>query len=130
MEIRGDKTSMRKIDISFIMAIVTSILKDKTKTLIVSPDEKSSREAIFETEKLLKQSGISGLDACTYEKDNQTKIKFKNGSFIEFVSPVKDSDVIRGRRSELPMLFYDYEYCNQDEINEVLEPFIRNDNTK
>ena len=127
MEIRGDKTSMRKIDISFIMAIVTSILKDKTKTLIVSPDEKSSREAIFETEKLLKQSGVSGLDACTYEKDNQTKIKFKNGNFIEFVSQVKDSDVIRGRRSEIPMWLYDYECYSQDDIDKVIEPFTRKD---
>jgi hypothetical protein len=103
------------------MAVCTSILKDNYKTLIALPDEEKSNEARLETEKLLHQGSCMGL--CTYEKDNM--IKFINGSSIEFVVPEKASDTIRGRRSKLPMLLYDYEYCNQEEIDKVLEPFMR-----
>jgi hypothetical protein len=107
------------------MAISSSILKDETKTLIVSPNEESSREARLETEKLLQQGSMVGLD--TYATDKI--IKFKNGSSIEFVVPEKDNGNCRGRRSQLPMWFYDYEYCfNQKEFDKVIEPFIRKEN--
>lgn len=103
------------------MAISSSILKDENKTLIVSPDEKSSKEARLETEKLLQQGSLVGL--ATSSTDNV--IKFKNGSMIEFIVPEKDNVNCRGRRSQLPMMLYDYEYCNQDGIDKIIEPFIR-----
>ena len=103
------------------MAICSSILKEENKTLIVSPDEEKSKEARFEIDKLLQQGSLVGLD--TYATDKI--IKFKNGSSIEFVVPEKESDIIRGKRSKLPMLLYDYEYCSQDDADRVIEPFIR-----
>ena len=88
-----------------IMAICSSILKDENKTLIVSPDEDKSNEARLETEKLLQQGCLVGLDA--YMSNN--RIEFKNGSIIEFAVPEKESDTIRGKR----MCLYDYEYCKK-----------------
>lgn len=102
------------------MAICTSILKEENKTLIASPDEEKNKEARLETEKLLLQGSLVGLD--TYASDN--KIVFKNGSTIEFIVPTKESDTIRGGRSKLPMWLYDYECYNKDDIDKVVEPFI------
>lgn len=102
-----------------ITAICTSILKEENKTLIVSTDEEKSKEARLETEKLLQQGSLVGLD--TYASD--TKIKFKNGSIIEFIVPEKESDVIRGKRSKSKMWLYDYERCNWDEVDKVIEQF-------
>ena len=82
-----------------IMAICVSILKEENKTLIVSPDEEKSNEARLETEKLLQQGCLVGLDA--YMSNN--RIEFKNGSVIEFAVPEKESDTIRGKR----MCLYD-----------------------
>lgn len=103
------------------MAICTSILKEENRTLIASPDEEKSKEARLETKNFLKQGSLIGLD--TYATDKM--IKFKNGSTIEFVVPEKENEVIRGKRSRLPMLLYDYEYCNQEDIDKVIEPFMR-----
>jgi hypothetical protein len=103
------------------MAVCSSILKEENKTLIASTDEERSKKARLETEKLLQQGCLVGMD--TYATDKI--IKFKNGSSIEFVVPEKDSGNCRGRRSELPMLLYDYEYCNQEDVDKVIEPFIR-----
>lgn len=61
-----------------------------------------------------------GLD--TYSKDN--KIEFKNGSTIEFISHTKENDTIRGKRRDLPMWLYDYEYCSQEDIDKAVEPLI------
>lgn len=102
------------------MAICTSILKEENKTLIVSPDEEKSKEARLETEKLLQQGSLVGLDTYAIDKI----IKFKNGSTIEFIVPEKGSDTIRGKRSKLPMWLYDYECCNQEDIDRVIEPFM------
>ena len=102
------------------MAICTSILKEETKTLIASPDEDKNKEARFETEKLLQQGSLVGLD--TYATDKI--IKFKNGSTIEFIVPDKESDTIRGKRSKLPMWLYDYECYNKEDINKAIEPFM------
>jgi hypothetical protein len=119
---------MRMINIKFkdtsklIMAICSSMLKEENKTLIVSPDEEKSKEAILETNKLLQQGSLVGLD--TYSSDN--RIVFKNGSTIEFVVPEKESDTIRGKRSKLPMWLYDYEYYDKEEVDKGLEPFINN----
>jgi len=96
-------------------------LKDENKTLIVSPDEEKSIEARLEAEKLLQQGSVVGLD--TYATNN--RIGFQNGSAIEFISPTKSNDVIRGKRSKLPMWLYDYESCSQDNIDKVIEPFTR-----
>lgn len=52
-----------------------------------------------------------------YATDN--RIEFKNGSTIEFVVPSK-SNTIRGKRSKLPMLLYDYEYYDNEEVDKVL----------
>jgi hypothetical protein len=103
------------------MAVCSSILKVENKTLIASPNEERSKEARAETEKILQQGSMVGLDI--YAIDGV--IKFKNGSSIEFVVPEKASDTIIGRRSELPMWLYDYECCNQKDIDKVVEPFIR-----
>lgn len=103
------------------MAICSSILNEENKTLIASPDEEHSKEARLETEKLLKQGSYVGLD--TYATDKV--IRFKNGSTIEFITPTKESETCRGKRSKLPMLLYDYEYCSQEDIDKVIEPFIR-----
>ena len=103
------------------MAICTSILKEENKTLIFSPDDEKRKEARLETDKLLQQGSLIGLD--TYETDKI--IKFKNGSTIEFIVPEKESDTIRGKRSKFPMWMYDYERYNQDEIDKALKPFIK-----
>lgn len=96
-----------------IMAICTSILKDENKTIIVSPDEEKSKDAKTETDKLLQQGSLVGLD--TYATD--TIVKFKNGSAIEFVVPEKESDVIRGKRSKSKIWLYDYECCDWDNVD-------------
>jgi hypothetical protein len=99
------------------MAICTSILKEENKTLIASPDEERSKEARLETEKLLQQGRMVGLD--TYATDKI--IKFKNGSTIEFIAPENECETIRGRRSKLPMWLYDYECCNLEEELDTAE---------
>jgi hypothetical protein len=102
------------------MAICTSILKEETKTLIASPDEEKSKETRLETEKLLQQGSLVGLD--TYATDKI--IKFKNNSTIEFVVPEKESDMIRGKRSKSKMWLYDYECCDWDNVDKIVDPFI------
>jgi hypothetical protein len=106
------------------MAICTSILKQETKTLIASPDEENNKEARLETEKLLQQGGLVGLDAYTTDKI----IKFKNGSTIEFVVPEKESNTIRGKRSKSKMWLYDYECCDWDNVDKIIDQFVRKDN--
>lgn len=59
----------------------------------------------------------------TYSKNN--RIEFENGSVIEFIVPEKSREIIRGRRSKLPMWLYDYECCNQEDIDKAIEPLIR-----
>lgn len=107
-----------------IMAICSSILKEENKTLIISPDKEKSKEVRLETEKLLQQARVVGLD--THERENE--ICFENGSTIKFVVPNKESETIRGKRSGLPMWLYDYECFNQEEFDKAVEPFIRKDN--
>lgn len=70
------------------MAVCSSILKEENKTLIASPDEERSKEARLETEKILKQGSMVGLDTYTTDRT----IKFKNGSTIEFIAPEKAKD--------------------------------------
>ena len=53
------------------------------------------------------------------------QIGFSYGAFAKSVVPEKENEAIRGKRSKLPMLLYDYEYCNQEDIDKVIEPFMR-----
>ena len=56
-----------------VMAICSSILKQENRTLIISPNEEKSNEAKLETEKLLQQGSVVGLD--TYEREYNPSYK-------------------------------------------------------
>jgi len=53
---------------------------------------------------------------------NKTTITFKNGSVIECL-PIKNNSTIRGRRSELPIHYDNFEF-NQEEFDEVIKDYL------
>lgn len=54
---------------------------------------------------------------------NKSTMTFKNGSVVETL-PIESNETTRGKRSKLPLYFDDFEY-NKEEINEVLEEYIK-----
>jgi len=45
----------------------------------------------------------------------------KNGSIVDTI-PISN-DIIRGKRSKIPLLYYDFEF-NQVNLNEVIKEYI------
>lgn len=105
-----------------IMAIATSILKSENKTLIVSPNEDSNKDAYDTTLKYLSYDPSVKSSFDTYGN----KIEFTNGSSIEFVVPSKPSETIRGKRADISHWYFDYEEFAIPRciVDEVLEAFV------
>lgn len=63
------------------------------------------------------------LQGYIKEVKNNTII-LKNGSVINIIK-VDNDDVVRGRRSNQPVFFDDFEHC-KDDVDNVLDLYIRN----
>jgi len=60
---------------------------------------------------------------CAVDKKNSVSYIIKNGNIADTI-PVSD-DIIRGKRSKIPLLCYDYE-SNQVNLDEVIKEYIFN----
>ena len=57
---------------------------------------------------------------CDFKNVDNSAIELVNGSTI---STIDSKDVIRGYRSKLPYVRFDYDKCSQDIIDEACKPF-------
>jgi uncharacterized protein YukJ len=107
-----------------VISVVNSILKPKNKSLFVSSDENKKQNIYHEVLKYLTYDPV----IKTQTDDKNCTIHFDNGSVIECVTPKPESETIRGKRADISHWCYDYEI--PDNIDEILEPFIKDDTTK
>ena len=107
-----------------LLIIANSILKSKNKTVIVSPNESQKQHTYNKALKYLTYDPAVKIQT----DDKNCMIYFKNGSSIECITPKSESEIIRGKRADISHWHYDYEI--PDNIDEILEPFIKNDTTK
>lgn len=99
------------------------ILQDNYHSLIASPNKEKSEKAKKYVDEILNHEVFDGV----YDQSTDYVIRFKNGSTIEFTysKEIDENKPIRGTRSKLPLLLFDYEYCNKEILDEVLEPYTK-----
>lgn len=97
-------------------AVCQAMLKSETKIIIAVPSIGKKSECLRELNNIVKENKIPAKQG--------NKIVFKNGSVIEVLNPAKESESIRGR-SALKYLDWIENYISQEEIDEVLTPFLR-----
>ncbi|HEY5561959.1 MAG TPA: hypothetical protein VIK72_09450 [Clostridiaceae bacterium] len=68
--------------------------------------------------KLNKDMVILAVDVA-----NKSTMTFKNGSVIEYLD-IKETDVIRGRGSTLPIFYDDYDYDKNNKLDQELDSLI------
>ncbi len=100
-----------------ILAAASCILRDNYKACIASPDEEKSISA--------RDYILNEIETNTDEMIELDKnvIKFNNGSSMEFVYPKQESEVIRGKRSELPLPSDDF-YIDMGIVNSVIDEYM------
>jgi len=69
----------------------------------------------------LKSRIYKDMIICAVDKKNSVSYIIKNGSIVDTI-PVND-DIIRGKRSKIPLLYYDYEY-NKVNLDEIIKEYI------
>ena len=98
---------------NLILCIADRLLKHDNQAIVVSPNVEKKNEAYNSTLRLLS----TGM--CDSDKNN-TKIYFKNGSTIEFITSNKSEKIIRGHKSQTP-LFLNEDLCLYDYQKNILE---------
>jgi len=58
---------------------------------------------------------------CVVDKKNSMTYIIKNGSIVDTI-PISN-DIIRGKRSKIPLLYYDYEY-DKDNLDKIIKEYI------
>lgn len=102
------------------VALCSCLLKDENSVYVATPNDKSKKEAIE----------IINNICDTYVKDqieykDDYVIKFTNGSIIRVLSPEKEQDTTRGKKSS-QIKFYDTDFLVSNEVlDEVLKPYIK-----
>jgi len=71
--------------------------------------------------KFIRLKSLINKDAiiCAVDKKNNMTYIIKNGSIVDTI-PISNN-IIRGKRSKIPLLYYDFE---QDNIDEVIKEYI------
>jgi len=61
---------------------------------------------------------------CAIDKKNSMSYIIKNGSIVDNISI--SNDIIRGKRSKIPLLYYDFKFNqgNQLNLNKVIKEYI------
>ena len=100
-----------------ILAAANCILRDNYKVCIAFPDEERSISARDYT--------LNEIETNTNETIELDKnvIKFSNGSSIEFIYPKQESEIIRGKKSELLIPSDDF-YIDMNIVNSVLDEYM------
>jgi hypothetical protein len=101
-------------------AMVQSILFPETSTIILCKDEDLKSKTFKQATKLADVE-------CANEIQNkqESKITFKNGSTISFITPNPPQEIYRGKRAEIKHWLYDWEehMIDQSVVDEVLLPY-------
>lgn len=110
-----------------VYAMCKCILFPESSVLVTFKDEEETNNAFKIAMKLCSKDVRKEI-----LKINKTNIEFKNKSnlTLDYSKPKVEPEYIRGHRSKLPLLYYDDFHIDNDMLEEVLKPYIKERNIK
>lgn len=106
-----------------IYAICKCILFPQSNVLVSFQDEKSATDAFKIAKNLCRNNQI--IKEILNTSDNVINFKNESNLVFEFPKPKEEPEYIRGQRLKLPLIYCDDFHIDEETLNEVLKPYIK-----